>query len=191
MLPQRAQQATSTLHSQMEEMKQMQLQIFMSNWKNNDLSSVTTTRPAATGDLGHHAWKTMSDALDNQDNQFLLMVSEQLTEVSEEQLKTKKDGAYLAALVKVGMRKRCEDFLSEWEREGPKCIHLPSKHRRATTQEAADKHIAPLITSSVKGIHLNCIMRDLQSIGKDKLLRMKQGAYLAALQEREARDRVL
>ena len=46
------------------------------------------------------------------------MVSEQLTEVSEEQLKTKKDGAYLAALVKVGMRKRCEDFLSEWEREG-------------------------------------------------------------------------
>ena len=38
-----AQQAASTLHSQMEEMKQMQLQIFMSNWKNNGLSSVTAT----------------------------------------------------------------------------------------------------------------------------------------------------
>ena len=119
------------------------------------------------------------------------MVSEQLTEVSEEQLKTNKDWTYLAALVKVGMRKRCEDFLSEWEREGPKCIHLPSKHWRATTQEAADKHLAPLITSSIKGSRLNCIMRDLQSIGKDKLLHMRQGAYLAALQERGASGRVL
>ena len=176
-----AQQAVSTLHSQMEEMKQMQLQIFMSNWKNNGLSSVTTTCPATTGDLGHHAWKTMSDALHNQDNRFLLMVSKQLTEVSEEHLKTKKDGAYLAALVKVGMRKRCKDFLLEWEKDGPKCIHLPSKNRRATTQEAADKHLAPLITKSVKGSRLNCIMRNLQSIDRDKLLHMKQGVYLAAL----------
>ena len=186
-----AKQAALTLHSQMEEMKQMQLQIFMSNWKNNGLSSVTTTRPAMTGDLGHHAWKTMSDALDNQDNQFLLMVSGQLAEVSEEQPKTKKGGAYLAALVKVGTRKRCEDFLLEWEREGPKCIHLPSKYRRTTTQESADKHLAPLITSSVKGSRLNCIMRDLQSIGKGKLLHMRQGAYLAALQERGASGQVL
>ena len=89
------------------------------------------------------------------------------------------------------MRKRCEDFLLEWEREGPKCIQLPPKSRRATTQEAADKHLAPLITESIKGSRLNCIMRDLQSIDKDKLLHMKHGAYLAALQDRGAKGRVL
>ena len=133
----------------------------------------------------------MSDVLDNPDNQFLLMVSKQLTGVSEEHLKTKKDGAYLAALVKVGMRKTCKDFLLEWEKDGPKCILLPSKHQRATTQEAADKHLAPFITESVKGSGLNCIMRDLQSINRDKLLHMKQGVYLASLQERGASSRVL
>ena len=77
----------------------------MSNWENNGLSSVTTISPVTTGDQGHHAWKTMSDALESQDNQFLQMVSEQLTEMSEEHLRAKKDGAYLAALAKVGMRK--------------------------------------------------------------------------------------
>ena len=41
------------------------------------------------------------------------MVSEQLVEVPEEQLRAKKDRAYLAALAKVGMRKRCEAFLAE------------------------------------------------------------------------------
>ena len=70
----------------------------------------------------------MSDALDKQDNQLLQMVSEQLAEVPEERLSAKKDGAYLAALVKVGTRKRCEAFLSEWEKDGPKCIDLPGKH---------------------------------------------------------------
>ena len=85
----------------------------MSNWENNGLSSVTTIPTAMTGDLGHLAWKTISDALDNQDNEFLLMVSEQPTGVLEEHLRAKKDGAYLTALAKVGMRKRCEEFLSE------------------------------------------------------------------------------
>ena len=69
----------------------------------------------------------MSDALDKQDNQLLQMVSEQLAEVSEEHLRAKKDGAYLVALAKVGMRKRCEAFLSEWEKDGPKCIDLLGK----------------------------------------------------------------
>ena len=146
-----AQQAVSALHSQVEEMKQVHLQIFMSNWKNNGLALVTSTYPAKTGDIGHHTCKTMADALNNQNNQFLLAVSEQLTEVPEEHLKAKKDGAYLVALVKVGMKKRCEDFLLEWERDGPKCIDLPLKSRLATTQEAADKHLAPLIAESVNG----------------------------------------
>ena len=89
------------------------------------------------------------------------------------------------------MKKRCKDFLLEWERWGPKCIYLPQKSRRATIQEAADKHLAPLITESVKGSRLNCIMRDLQSIDKDKLLCIKHGVYLAALQDKGARGRVL
>ena len=125
----------------------------------------------------------MSDALDRQDNQFLQMVSEQLTEVSEEHLRAKKDGAHLAALAKVGMRKRCEAFLTEWENEGPKCIDLTGGHRRSSTQEVANKHLAPLITDSIKGSRLHYIMRDLQSIDKEKLLHMKQGVYLAVLQE--------
>ena len=110
-------------------------------------------------------------------------MSEQLAEVLEGRLRAKKDAAYLAALAKVGMRKRCEAFLSEWEKDGPKCIDLPGKHRRALTQEGANKHLAPLITDLVKGSHLYCIMRDLQSIDKEKLLRMKQGVYLAVIQE--------
>ena len=89
------------------------------------------------------------------------------------------------------MMKRCEEFLSEWEKDGPKCIHLPAKHQRAVTQERANKHLAPLITDSVKGSRLNCIMCNLQYIDRDKLLHMKQGVYLAALQERGASGRVL
>ena len=89
------------------------------------------------------------------------------------------------------MMKRCEAFLSEWEKDWPKCIDFPSKQCCALTQEGANKHLAPLITDSLKGSRLNCIMRDLQSIGKDKLLHMKQGAYLAALQERGDSGRVL
>ena len=178
-----AQQAALTLQVQVEELKHMQLQIFMSNLDNNGLSSVTTTSPVAIGDLGHHAWKTMSAVLDKQDNQFLKMVSEQLVGVPEERLRAKKDRAYLAALAKVGMRKRCEAFLSEWEKDGPKCVGLPGKHRHSLIQEGANKHLAPLITDSVKGSRLHCIMRDLQSIDKEKLLHMKQGVYLAVLQE--------
>ena len=106
-------------------------------------------------------------------------------------LKTKKDGAYLAVLVKEGMMKRCEDFLHKWEEEGPKGIGLPEKRRRASAQETANKHLAPLITESAKGSHLHCIMRDLQSIDKDKLLHMEQGVYLVALQDRGASGRVL
>ena len=109
----------------------------------------------------------MSDALDKQDNQLLQMVSEQLVEVPEEHLRAKNDGAYLAALAKVGMRKRCEAFLSEWEKDGPKCIDLPGKHQRALTQEVSNKHLAPLITDSVKGNRLHCVMCNLQSIDKE------------------------
>ena len=81
------------------------------------------------------------------------------------------------------MKKRCEAFLAEWEREGPKCIDLPGGHQRATTQEVASKHLVPLITDSVKGIRLYCIMQDLQSINKEKILHLKHGVYLAVLQE--------
>ena len=158
--------------------------MFMSNWHNNGLSSVTTTSPATTGNIGHHVCKTMTDALAKQYNQFLLAVSEQLTEVSEDHLRTKRDGAYLVALVKAGMKKRCEDLLLRWEEEGPKCIGLPEKNRTATTQEAADKHLSPLIAESVKGSYLHCIMRNLQSIDNDKLFHMEQGVYLVALQDR-------
>ena len=161
----------------------MQLQIFMMNWENKGLSSVTSIPPVPLGDPGQHAWKTMSDALNNQEDQLLAMVSEQLVEVSEERLRAKRDGAYLAALAKVGMRKRCEAFLTEWEEGGPKCIELPGGHRRALTQEAASKHLALLITDSVKGSRLHCIMRDLQSINKEKILHLKHGGYLAVLHE--------
>ena len=125
----------------------------------------------------------MSDALNKKENQLLEMVSEQLVGVPEEHLRAKKDGAYLVALAKVGMRKRCEAFLTEWEEEGPRCIELPGGHRRATAQETASKYLAPLITDSVKGSRLHSIMRDLQSIDKDKILHRKHSVYLAVLQE--------
>ena len=125
----------------------------------------------------------MSDALDNQEDQLLAMVSEQLVEVPEERLRAKKDSAYLAALAKVGMRKRCEAFLTEWEEEGPRCIEIPGGHRCAPAQEAASEHLAPLITDSVKGSRLHSIMCDLQSVDKDKILHLKYGVYLAVLQE--------
>ena len=125
----------------------------------------------------------MSDALDEQENQLLEMVSEQLVEVPEEHLRANKDGAHLAALAKVGTRKRCEAFLAEWEKEGPKCIDLPSSHRGTPTQEAASKHLALLITNSVKGSHLHSIMRNLQSIDKEKILHLKHGVNLAILHE--------
>ena len=50
-----AQQAALTLQAQMEELKRMQLQVFMSNWDNNGLLSVTLMSSVATGDPGHHA----------------------------------------------------------------------------------------------------------------------------------------
>ena len=105
----------------------------MTDWENRGLSSVTSTPPVPFGNPGQHAWKTMSDALNDQENQLLAMVSEQLVEVSEERLRAKKDGAYLAALAKVGVRKRCEAFLTKWEEEGPKCNELPGGHRQALT----------------------------------------------------------
>ena len=68
------------------------------------------------------------------------------------------------------MRKRCEDLLLRWEDEGPKCIGLQEKNCTATTQDTADKHMGPLIAESAKGSYLHGIMRDLQSIDKEKLL---------------------
>ena len=124
----------------------------------------------------------MLEALEEQENQLLEIVSEQLVEIPEMRLRAKKDGAYLAALAKEGMRKRCEAFLVEWERDGPKAIGLPGDHRRASTQKAASTHLAPLITNSVKGSRLHSIMHDLQSINKDKILHLKHGVYLAVLQ---------
>ena len=82
-------------------------------WDNNGLLSVTLTSPVAAGDPGHHAQKTVSDALYKQENQLLELVVEQPVELLEERLRAKKDGVYLGALAKVGMRKRCEAFLSE------------------------------------------------------------------------------
>ena len=55
----------------------------------------------------------MSDALNKKENQLLEMVSEQLIKVSEERLRTKKDRAYLVALVKVDTRKTHEAFVAE------------------------------------------------------------------------------
>ena len=130
----------------------------MPNWENRGLSSVTLIPPIAFGDPDQHAWKTMSDALDEQENQLLEMVSEQLVKVPEECLRAKKDGACLAALAKVSTRKRCEAFLAEWKRESSKGIDLPGDNRRASTQEIASTHLAPLITDSVKGSRLHCIM---------------------------------
>ena len=186
-----AQQAASILQGKMEDLQQAQLQMFMANWNNNGLSSVTNATPVTAGDIGHHACRTMSDALSKQGNEFLLAVSEQLTEVSEDVLKSKKDGAYLVALVRAGMKRRCEDLILKWEDEGPKCIGISEMNPTATTQDAADKHMAPLIAKSTKGSYIHRIMRDLQFIDKDKLLHVEHGVYLAALQDRGASGRVL
>ena len=175
----------------MEDLQQAQLQMFMANWNNNGLSSVTNATPVTAGDIGHHACRTMSDALSKQGNEFLLAVSEQLTEVSEDVLKSKKDGAYLVALVRAGMKRRCEDLILKWEDEGPKCIGISEMNPAATTQDAADKHMAPLIAESTKGSYIHRIMRDLQFIDKDKLLHVEHGVYLVALQDRGASGRVL
>ena len=92
----------------------------------------------------------MSDTLKEQEKQHLEIVSEQLAKMLETLLRTKKDEAYLVALANLGMRKRCESFLEEWDRDGPKSVPPPGGHRRASTQETVREHLALLISDSTR-----------------------------------------
>ena len=90
------------------------------------------------------------------------MVSKELATFSDDSLLTKKHGAYLIALVNVGMMQRCKTFLNEWEDQGPKSIGLSSAHRSAPTLKKANQLLVPLITDATRGSRLHNIMRDLQ-----------------------------
>ena len=95
----------------------------------------------------------------------------------------KKDPYYLMALVNVAMMQRCEDFLSTWRQEGPKCIGLPKESRNAETLEDAHGHLRTLISNSEKGGHLCNVIRDLQVLDHRKLMSLPNCYYLQALAE--------
>ena len=176
-----AQQEALTLRAQLEQMRRSQLHSFIANWDLAGLASVTITSPVTVGNLGQHAWVTMSNAFSDPNNKHLEVVSEELAMYSENSLLAKKHGAYLIALVNVGMMQRCKTFLKEWEYQGPKSIGLSSAHLSAPTLEKANQLLVPLITDATSGSHLHNIMRDQQVMQTDKLLSYPNGTYLEAL----------
>ena len=178
-----AQQEAFASHTQVKQIRRSQLQSFLANWDSAGFASVTTTPPVTIGNPGQHAWVTTSSALSDPMNKYLEIVSEDMVPLTEETLMAKKDGAYLIALVNVGMIQRCKAFLKEWEKEGPNSVGLPSTHCCARTLETATKHLAPLITDANKGSRLYNIMRNLQIMETDKLLSLANAVYLEALQE--------
>ena len=137
------------------------MQSFLANWNSIGLASVTKIAPFKAGDPGQHAWVTMSNALSDPSNKHLEVIAKELSSYTEESIMGKKDGHYLNALVNVGMMKRCEAFLEEWDKEGLKSIGLPHSRHRATTLEIANKLIAPLVNDAAKGGQLHNILWDL------------------------------